>query len=639
MAEPPGTVALLGGGVIGGGWAARFAICGIDVRLYDPDPNAERTVGEVLANARRAYGRLTLAPLPAEGTVTLVGTPEEAVQGAGFVQESAPEREPLKRELLARASRAAASDVIIASSTSGLLPTRLQADMAHPERLAVGHPFNPVYLLPLVELCGGEQTAPETLERAAAVYRAVGMRPLVLRKEIDAFVADRLLEALWREALWLVADDVATVEEVDDAIRFGAGLRWAFMGTFLTYRIAGGEAGMRHFMEQFGPALQLPWSKLTDVPELTDALLDKLVAQSDAQAAGRSIRDLERLRDDCLVSIMQGLRAHDFGAGAVLAGYERALFAAAPATPARDDEAPLRLHTAVVAPEWIDYNGHAHESRYLQVFGDTTDALLRHIGLDLDGARGGAVVHDDADPRPRREAPARLPLAPPHPGRRAVGHGRADAPARRCRDRSRPRGGARVARPHRADRRGACRTAAARARGPRRRDAARRGGIARSPGSGRDVQLCLGGALAHHAGDDRVRRRPCALVLGLPGGSGHLRHRGDEHLADHGIVLGPGAVGDVAGAELAQRRHDRVEVAQRIAQEDQRGEQHALLAAQIGAGEQRLRRRSGGEQPRVEDVHQLVASGGDQVEARFERFQIEVHAEQLPGLRAQLEER
>jgi carnitine 3-dehydrogenase len=385
MAERPRTVGLLGGGVIGGGWAARFAIAGVDVRLYDPDPNAERTVGEVLANARRAYRRLTLAPLPPEGAVTFVGTPEEAVQDAGFVQESAPERAPLKRDLLAAASRAAGPDVIFASSTSGLLPTRLQSDMAQPERFVVGHPFNPVYLLPLVELCGGERTAPETVQRAAAVYRALGMRPLVLRKEVDAFVADRLLEALWREALWLVADDVATVEEIDDAIRFGAGLRWAFMGTFLTYRIAGGEAGMRHFMEQFGPALKLPWTKLTDVPELTGELLDKLVAQSDAQAAGRSIRELERLRDDCLVSIMQGLRAHDFGAGAVLAAHERALFAAAPATPAADDAAPLRLHTAVVAPEWIDYNGHAHESRYLQVFGDTTDALLRHIGVDLDG--------------------------------------------------------------------------------------------------------------------------------------------------------------------------------------------------------------------------------------------------------------
>ena len=257
--------------------------------------------------------------------------------------------------------------------------------MAAPERFTVGHPFNPVYLLPLVELCGGEQTAPETLERAASVYRAVGMRPLVVRKEIDAFVADRLLEALWREALWLVADDVATVAEVDDAIRYGAGLRWAVMGTFLTYRIAGGEAGMRHFLEQFGPALQLPWTRLTDVPELTDTLIDRVVAQSDDQAGGRSIRELERLRDDCLVSILQGLRAHDAGAGAVLAGWERGLLAAAPPAATAPEQAPLRLHSAVVAPEWIDYNGHATESRYLQVAGDATDALLRHLGFGLDG--------------------------------------------------------------------------------------------------------------------------------------------------------------------------------------------------------------------------------------------------------------
>jgi carnitine 3-dehydrogenase len=388
MADRPRTVALLGGGVIGGGWAARFVLNGVDVRLYDPAPDAARAVGEVLANARRAMRRLTLAPLPAEGTLTLVATPEEAVASADFVQESAPEREPLKRDLLAAASRAAPADVVFASSTSGLLPSRLQADMAHPERLTVGHPFNPVYLLPLVEVCGGERTAPETVERAAAVYRGLGMRPLVVRREIDAFVADRLLEALWREALWLVADDVATVEDVDDAIRYGAGLRWACMGPFLTYRIGGGTAGMRHFMAQFGPTLELPWTKLTDVPDLSDGLLDKLVAQSDAQAAGRDIRALERLRDDCLVALIQGLRTQEVGAGAVLGEYERALFAASPAVAEgdgdREDAAPLRLHSTVVAPEWIDYNGHAHESRYLQVFGDTTDALLRHVGLDLD---------------------------------------------------------------------------------------------------------------------------------------------------------------------------------------------------------------------------------------------------------------
>jgi carnitine 3-dehydrogenase len=387
VAEPggrPRAVGLLGGGVIGGGWAARFLLNGVHVRLFDPDPLAAEKVAAVIANARRAWGRLTLAPLPPEGRLELVASPEDAAGDVDLVQESAPEREGLKRELLARAGRAAGPDTIVCSSTSGLRPTLLQADMLHPERLAVGHPFNPVYLLPLVEVCGGERTAPETLERAAAVYRSVGMEPLVLRAEIDGFVADRLMEAMWREALWLVADDVATVAEIDDAVRLGAGLRWSFMGTFLTYRIAGGDAGMRHFIEQFGPALKWPWTKLTDVPELDEALIEKLVAQSDEQAGGHSIGDLERLRDDCLVSVIQGLRAQHHGAGAVLERHERLLHDAAGAAAGEgpDRSRPLRLHAATVAPEWVDYNGHAHESRYLQVFGDTTDALLRLVGVD-----------------------------------------------------------------------------------------------------------------------------------------------------------------------------------------------------------------------------------------------------------------
>ncbi|MGH2876279.1 MAG: 3-hydroxyacyl-CoA dehydrogenase NAD-binding domain-containing protein, partial [Solirubrobacteraceae bacterium] len=284
--EPPKTVGLLGAGVIGGGWTARFVLAGCDVRLYDPSAAAGEAALATLASARRAWRRLTLAPLPAEGTMTLVGSVAEAVDGAELVQESAPEREPLKRELLAEACAAAPPEAIIASSTSGLLPTKLAAEMGSPERFVVGHPFNPVYLLPLVEVCGGERTAPETVARVCEIYRAVAMRPLVVRHELDGFIADRLLEALWREALWLVADDVATVEEIDDAIRFGAGLRWSAMGTFLTYRLGGGDAGMRHFMAQFGPALQLPWTHLTDVPELDSELLDRLVAQSDAQAQG-----------------------------------------------------------------------------------------------------------------------------------------------------------------------------------------------------------------------------------------------------------------------------------------------------------------------------------------------------------------
>ena len=374
---------LLGGGVIGGGWAARFMLNGVDVKLYDPDPEAPRKVAEVLDNARRALHKLVTSPLPAEGTLTFVATPEEAATGVQFVQESAPERMELKQMLLQRASTAAGPEVVFGSSTSGLLPTEMQEGMHHPERLVVGHPFNPVYLMPLVEVVGGAVTSQAAKDRAAEIYTALGMRPLLLSTEIDGFVADRLMEALWREALWMINDGVATAEEIDDAIRFGPGLRWSFMGTLLIYRIAGGEAGMRHFMAQFGPALQWPWSKLTDVPELTEQLLDTLVSQSDAQAGGATIRELEALRDDCLISVMHGLRGVGYGAGEVLEQYERQLFdRAGAAATALDITGPLRLYETTVPSEWVDYNGHMNDSRFFQVTSEAGDRLLRWIGVD-----------------------------------------------------------------------------------------------------------------------------------------------------------------------------------------------------------------------------------------------------------------
>ncbi len=407
------TVGLLGGGVIGAGWAARLALTGIDVAVFDPEPEAERKIAAVLDNARRAYGKLTLAPLPAEGAVRLVPTLEEAVAEADFVQESLPEREDLKRDRLAAASLAARPDVVIASSTSGLLPSRLQADMSGPERLVVGHPFNPVYLLPLVEVCGGARTAPETVARAMAFYRAIGMHPLHVRREIDGFIADRLLEAVWREALWLVNDGVATTAEIDDAIRYGAGLRWSFMGTFLIYRLAGGEAGMRHFLAQFGPALKLPWSKL-EAPELTEALIERIAVQSDDQAAGVSIRELERLRDDCLVAVLQGLRGRNYGAGAVLNRHEEKLYEATHRRVlAADDDLsqPLALHRGRVEPDWIDYNGHMTESRYLHVFGDSSDALFRYVGIDAEyHAAGKSYYTVETHIQNLREVGAGAPL-------------------------------------------------------------------------------------------------------------------------------------------------------------------------------------------------------------------------------------
>jgi carnitine 3-dehydrogenase len=322
--KKPHRVGLVGGGVIGAGWAARFLLNGHDVSIFDPDPEIARKLETVIENARRAQAKLFPALSASEGRLTIANSIEQAVADADFVQESLPEREDLKQSVLAVIDRKTRSEVVIASSTSGLLPTRLQSTMANPERFVVGHPFNPVYLLPLVEVCGGEKTSDAAKQSAIELYTAVGMRPLHVRKEIDGFIADRLLEALWREALWLVKDGVATTEEIDDAIRFGAGLRWSFMGTFLIYRMAGGEAGMRHFLAQFGPALKLPWTKL-EAPELTDELIDLVSAQSDDQAAGASIRELELRRDDCLIAVLGALRAQGFGAGAVAEEHEQRL--------------------------------------------------------------------------------------------------------------------------------------------------------------------------------------------------------------------------------------------------------------------------------------------------------------------------
>ena len=374
--------ACVGAGVIGAGWVARYIRNGIDVAVYDPHPEAERTCRDVLATAEASLDRLMGGPPPSRGRVTFTATLSEAVGDADIVQESAPETEATKREILAEIDRYSPAATPIGSSTSGLLPSRLQADMARPERFLVTHPFNPVYLLPLVELCGGERTDPQVVERTRSIYDAIGMRPLVVRKEIDGFVADRLLEALWREALWLVHDDVATVAEVDDAVRYAAGLRWALMGSFQAYRIAGGEAGMRHFMAQFGPALQWPWTKLMDVPELTDAFVDKIAEQSDAQAAGRSIRELERERDAGLIAMLHALRDEDLAAGSVLRRHEARLGAPQRARPDLDASAPLHLLDARVPAAAVDYNGHMTESHYVKLFGDAGDALFAALGLD-----------------------------------------------------------------------------------------------------------------------------------------------------------------------------------------------------------------------------------------------------------------
>ena len=318
MTELTERAAVVGCGVIGAAWVARLRLRGIDVAVFDPSPDAPALLDAVMADGVVAWQGLGL-DVNTVGTLAIAASIAEAVDGVELVQESVPERLDIKHDTLAAIDAAAPSDALVASSTSGYKPTDLATSMQHPERLVVAHPFNPVYLLPLVEIVGGEQTSLGTIDRAMDTYRLLGMHPLHVRKEIDAFIADRLLEAVWREALWLVNDGIATTEEIDDAIRYGFGLRWAQMGTFETYRIAGGEGGMRHFMAQFGPALKWPWTKLMETPELTDDLIDAIADQSDAQAGDRSIRDLAQERDRNLVAILTALEGVDAGAGQTLA--------------------------------------------------------------------------------------------------------------------------------------------------------------------------------------------------------------------------------------------------------------------------------------------------------------------------------
>jgi carnitine 3-dehydrogenase len=378
------TLGLLGTGVIGGGWAARALHFGIDVIAADVKPEMEEWIRGAVANAEPALARLTFAPLPPKGKLSFTTDLRVMAERADFIQENIPEQLPLKQRMLAQVSRHAGADVIIASSTSGLMPTDLQRDMVAPERFLVAHPFNPVYLLPLVELVGGEKTLPATIEAAARFFTYIGMHALRVRREVPGHLTDRLQEAIWREILHMVNDGVATTGELDESIVYGPGLRWAAMGTNLIYHLAGGEMGMRHMLAQFGPALKWPWTKL-EAPELTEKLIDRMVEGTQQQAAGRSIRELERLRDNYLVAIQQVLRQFDVGAGATLRALEERLYkdaASSRATVASAQGRTLPRFTSAVRPEWVDYNGHMSDFIYGHLFGEAMDALYRGVGVD-----------------------------------------------------------------------------------------------------------------------------------------------------------------------------------------------------------------------------------------------------------------
>lgn len=380
------TAAIIGGGVIGAGWAARFLLMGWQVRLFDPDPEAARKLGEVLENARRSLPGLYNGALGTEGELIFCDTISQAVAGAVWIQESIPERLALKRKTYQKIQEHCLAEAVIASSTSGFTPRKLQGCATRPGQILVAHPFNPVYLLPLTELVFSDKNTPQLIEKAEGILQEIGMFPLRISAETEAHIADRFLEAVWREALWMIKDDVATTAEIDEAIRMGFGLRWGQMGLFETYRIAGGEAGMRHFLAQIAPCLSRNWTRLMEVPELDQALIDKIAQQSDTQSGTHTVGELERIRDANLVAMLRALKGQNWAAGAHLNALDKRL---APGRGEIDISQPIETGARVVPLDWSDYNGHMNEARYLQAFSEATDRFMEIIGADSDYVASG----------------------------------------------------------------------------------------------------------------------------------------------------------------------------------------------------------------------------------------------------------
>ena len=299
-------VSIIGTGVIGAGWAARFIASGHHVQAYDPSPRSLIKLKTDVKKALISLSKIGLHKNASIKNLTYHNNLKDALKETSFVQENAPEKEKLKTSLLKEIDQLLDKKILIASSSSGLLPTKIQSKCKFPNRVLIGHPFNPVYLLPLVEIVKGKKTSQQSALKLKKIYESIGMKPLMVRKEIEGYISDRLQEALWRESLHLIKDGIASTEEIDDAIVYGPGLRWAFMGVCLTFHLAGGEEGMKHMLEQFGPALKLPWTKLK-APELNKKLKGRMISGTKKQAGKFSINDLEKQRDLFLIEIMKTL--------------------------------------------------------------------------------------------------------------------------------------------------------------------------------------------------------------------------------------------------------------------------------------------------------------------------------------------
>ena len=297
-------IAVIGTGVIGSGWIVRFLAHNKKVIAYDKDIRLKKKIIKEIKRTwpyvRKLFNKKKLK-LKNFKYVTSI---QEALKEADFVQECAPENYKLKTKLMEIIGKYSKPNVIISSSSSGLLPSRIYSKCKNPSRTIIAHPFNPVYMLPGVEIVPGKRTKKNFLKKAYKFYKSISMNPIMIKKELPGYLSDRLQEALWREALHIVNEGYASTKELDRAIEDGPGMRWSLMGTFLTFHLAGGNAGMKHMLEQFGPALKLPWTKLK-APKLSNKLSNRVIAGTRNEAKGKSVAEISKIRDEYLLNLQK----------------------------------------------------------------------------------------------------------------------------------------------------------------------------------------------------------------------------------------------------------------------------------------------------------------------------------------------
>ena len=297
-------VAVIGTGVIGVGWIIRCLAHNKIVHAYDKDIKLKKNliaeIKRTWPHVKKLFNKKTLNLKNFKYFTSI----DEALKNADLIQECASENYSLKIKLMSTIGKYAKSNAIISSSSSGLLPTRIYSKCKNPERAMIGHPFNPVYLLPAVEIVPGKKTSRKNLNLAKKFYKTISMNPIMVKHELPGYLSDRLQEALWREGLHIIKEGHATTEDLDRAIEDGPGLRWSLMGTFLTFHLAGGKAGMRHMLKQFGPALKLPWTKLK-APKLSKKLINRFVEGTKKQSKKKSVENISNIRDEYLVELQK----------------------------------------------------------------------------------------------------------------------------------------------------------------------------------------------------------------------------------------------------------------------------------------------------------------------------------------------